>query len=61
VVVSIPFLLRLYRRFRTWTAPAIAMTVMAVMYTVSSLVIGPAISGDAGTETIVEQHDQHGH
>lgn len=61
VVVSIPFLLRLYRRFRTWTAPAIAVTVMAVMYTVSSLIIGPAISGDAGTETIVEQHDEHGH
>ena len=61
VVVSIPLLLRLYRRFRTWTAPAIAMTVMAVMYMVSSLVIGPAISGDAGTETIVEQHDEHGH
>jgi hypothetical protein len=61
VVVSIPFLLRLYRRFRTWTAPAIAVTVMAVMYTVSSLVIGPAISGDAGTETTEEQHDEHGH
>jgi hypothetical protein len=61
VVVSIPFLLRLYRRFRTWTAPAIAVTVMAVMYTVSSLVIGPAISDDADTGPVVEQHDEHGH
>ncbi len=49
-VFAIPFLLRIYRRFETWIAPAIALGVMAVMFTVSSFVIGPLISGGDGSE-----------
>jgi len=45
IVVSIPFLLRLYRRFGTWRAPAIALAVFAGLFSLSSFVIGPAISG----------------
>ena len=44
-VAAVPFLLRLYRRFRTWRAPAIALAVFAAMFSLSSLVIGPAVSG----------------
>lgn len=44
-VAAIPFLLRLHRRFRTWRAPAIALALFAAMFSLSSLVIGPAISG----------------
>ena len=40
-----PFLLRLYRRFHTWRAPVIALAVFAVMFSLSSFVIGPAITG----------------
>ena len=51
LVVSLPFLRRIYRRFRTWTAPAIALAVMAAMFSLSSLVIGPAITGsDSGAK-----------
>jgi len=46
VIASIPFLLRLYRRFRTWRAPAIALAVFVAMFSLSSFVIGPAISGE---------------
>ena len=50
-VVSVPFLLRIYRRFRTWIAPTIVLTVMAGMFSLSSFVIGPLISGgDSGAK-----------
>lgn len=45
LAVSIPFLLRIYRRFRTWLAPAIALALMATAFSLSSFVIGPAIAG----------------
>ena len=50
-VASIPFLLRLHRRFRTWVAPAIAVAVFAGMFAVSSLVIAPAIAGSNSGST----------
>lgn len=52
VVASIPMLRRLKRRFRSWWAPAIALAVFAVMFSVSAFVVGPRISGvDAGSDT----------
>lgn len=61
-VVAIPFLRRLYRRFGTWRAPAIALVVFALMFSLSSFVIGPAISGDdEPARPGIEQgsHEQH--
>ena len=46
LLLSVPLLRRLYRRFHTWKAPLIALAIFALMYAVSALVIGPAISGD---------------
>jgi hypothetical protein len=57
-IAAIPFLLRLHRRFRTWRAPALALAVFALMFSISSFVIGPAIS-DEGAATPTEEHDQH--
>ena len=45
-VAAIPFLRRVHRRFHTWRAPAIALTVFAAMFSLSSFVIGPALAGD---------------
>ena len=45
-VAAIPFLRRLHRRFATWKAPAIALAIFAALFSLSSFVIGPAISGD---------------
>lgn len=57
---SIPFLLRLYRRFRSWWAPTIALAVFAVMFSVSSFVVGPAISGADERPGIEEPgHEEH--
>ena len=61
-VAAIPFLRRLHRRFQTWRAPAIALAVFAAMFSLSSFVIGPAISGgDAPAQPGIEQdgHDEH--
>lgn len=66
LALASPMLVRLYRRFRTWLAPAIAVAIFVVTYTVSSLFIGPLISGDAGgsgpgTAAVTTTTDQHGH
>lgn len=63
-VASIPFLLRVHRRFGTWRAPAIALAIFAAMFSLSSFVIGPAISGgdDPAPQPGIEQptgHDGH--
>lgn len=61
LVAAIPFLRRLYGRFKTWRAPAIAVAVFAAMFSLSSFVIGPAISGDDDTPSRpgIEQQDGH--
>ena len=45
LAASAPFLLRLRRRFGSWRAPAIGLGVFAVMFSLSTFVIGPQISG----------------
>jgi hypothetical protein len=45
LLLSVPFLLRLRRRFGNWKAPAAALLVFAVGFAVSTFVIGPAIRG----------------
>jgi hypothetical protein len=45
LVFSVPMLHRLYRRFRTPWAPAIAVVVFTGLFSLSAFVIGPAISG----------------
>ena len=42
-VLTLPLLWRLKRRFGSWAAPGIALTIFAVMFTVSTLWIGPAV------------------
>jgi hypothetical protein len=63
IVATIPLLRSLYRRFDTWIAPAIALVVFAAVYSFSTFVIGPRISGPVEETPQVEvpQHDEHGH
>ena len=49
LLFSVPLLRRLYRRFGTWKAPAVAVAVFAVMFSLSAFVIGPALT-DSGPE-----------
>lgn len=63
LLVSIPFLVRIHRRFGTWIAPSIALGVMALMFALSTFVIGPTISGDDDGSGPSPQPtiDHHGH
>ena len=47
LVFSVPLLRRLYRRFHTWRAPAIAVAVFAAIFSLSAFLIGPAVSGSS--------------
>jgi len=49
LLLSVPMLRRLHRRFGSWVAPAIAVAVFAAMFSLSAFVVGPAISGDSTT------------
>ena len=65
--LSIPMLLRLRRRFRTWLAPAVASGIFLIVYLFSSLVVGPAITGVSAddpvpapsTTALPSEHDEH--
>lgn len=45
LVASLPFLLRLRRRFGTWKAPALGLVAFGLMFALSAFVLGPAVSG----------------
>ena len=51
LLFSVPLLRRLYIRFKTWKAPAIALVIFVAMFSLSAFVIGPAISGGSSGET----------
>lgn len=65
LLLSVPMLLRLRRRFGTWAAPAIGLAVFTAMFAVSAFVIGPAInSNDSSTTpgpqpTVVDHNTHH--
>ena len=45
LVLAIPLLLRLRRRFETWRAPAVALALFVAVFAISTFVIGPALTG----------------
>ena len=44
LILSIPLLIRIRKRFGTWKAPAMGIAVFTAMFLLSALVVGPAIS-----------------
>lgn len=66
-LISVPFLLRLRRRFGSPRAPAVAVAVFAAAFTLSTFVIGPAIRGNDDPSATrpgpapVGTPDEHGH
>ena len=66
LLLSVPMLLRIHRRFGTWLAPVIATVAFTGMFLFSALVVGPAITSDDGlrdgparTPTPTQQHSEH--
>jgi len=60
LLFSVPLLRRLYVRFNTWKAPAIALVIFVAMFSLSAFVIGPAISGGSSeTPSPTPDHSRH--
>ena len=47
-LLSIPFLLRLYRRFHTLAAPVLATAAFVTVFAVSTLVVSPLLTDGSG-------------
>jgi hypothetical protein len=72
-VAAIPFLLRVHRRCGNWRVPGALLAFFAVVFSISTFVIGPAMSGaSSGTSKsttnqtalpnpATEGHDDHYH
>lgn len=66
LIVAIPFLRRLYRRFGTWRAPTIALALFVAVFSFSTFVIGPRINGETdatsttpGSPSMPTSHASH--
>src|SRR6266702_1367434 len=61
LLLSLPMLRRLYRRFGTLVAPALAVAAFAAVFTFSSLVIAPRLTGSEKTPSApgIQQPDNH--
>ncbi|GGC13050.1 hypothetical protein GCM10010972_28000 [Cellulomonas carbonis] len=60
---SVPMLIRLKRRVGSWWAPVVALAAFALMFMISSLVVGPWISGtsDPTPDEVTVVHDDGHH
>ena len=56
--LAIPFLLRMRRRFGSWRVPAAALAVFATAFSISTFVIGPAITGNGGDDASTQAQPQ---
>jgi hypothetical protein len=62
LALSVPLLLKLYRRFGTLLAPAIAVVAFAGVFTFSSVVVAPLLTdSDESPATPIEQLHDDGH
>jgi hypothetical protein len=60
LIAAIPFLFRLHRRFATWRAPAVAVALFAIMFSLSAFVVGPALTQRDDAPAVGDQeHELH--
>ncbi|WP_372592816.1 hypothetical protein [Actinotalea sp.] len=61
LALSVPMFLTLRRRFGSWWAPGIALAAFTAMFLVSSLLIGPLISGSSPppADQSISDHETH--
>ena len=61
LLASVPMLIKLRRRFSSWWAPAIALTLFTAMFLLSAFVIGPLLSSPAAAGPDVTPVDHASH
>jgi hypothetical protein len=57
--LTVPLLIRLKKRFSSWMAPGVALALFAIMFTISTLWIGPAIRGQDGGDGVAPADPHH--
>ena len=57
--LTLPMLIRLKKRFDSWAAPGVALALFAIMFTISTLWIGPAIRGDNADDEAAPTDPHH--
>lgn len=63
LLLSLPLLRRIHRRFGSWVAPALAVAAFAAVFTVSSVAIAPRLTDESTPATPTERPshaDHHG-
>lgn len=60
-LLMIPSLLQIKRRFGTWLAPGIALLVFGVLFTISTVWIGPIIRGETDQAPDAHQTEHEAH
>ena len=60
-LLMVPSLLQIKRRFGTWLAPGIAIVVFAVLFTISTVWIGPIIRGEIDEPPDAHQTEHEAH
>ncbi len=64
LVATIPTLRRLRRRFGTWIAPGVALSLFTVTFALSAFVVGQWITGEGDPPSagvVADDHESHGH
>lgn len=59
LVFTVPMLVQLKRKFRSWAAPAVALLVFAMMFSVSTFAIGPFVKNAFAGETTTADASLH--
>ena len=59
-VLAVPMLRRLHRRHGSWAVPGGVLALMAIVFTFSTLVIGPAVTGSSPDPPSVSSPSGHG-
>jgi hypothetical protein len=50
LLAAVPMVLKMHRRTRSWRAPVAALALFAALFTVSTTLVGPAVSGESGDD-----------
>ena len=51
LLAAVPMLAKMHRRTGSWRAPVAALALFVALFTVSTTVVGPAISGNGGDDS----------
>lgn len=58
-VLMLPMALKMRRRSGSWKAPVLVLILFSAVFVISTLVVGPLITGDEADVPTAAEHEQH--